>query len=829
MLTLDEKRRVFQVFEESLELDAAARQRFLDQHCGDSEAIKAEIIALHRADTQASLNTGGLGALRSEQPDQQLGRIVGNFKLVEHLGSGGMGLVFRGERTDDLSQRVAVKLVRQELRSATSRARFQQESSMLARLEHPSIARLIDAGVADDGRPWYVMEYVGGTAIDIYCERQQLGTRERVELLIAVCRAVDAAHRLLVVHRDIKPSNVLVTADGTPKLIDFGIAKFLDETAGAGLTRESGAAFTPHFAAPEQVAGETISTATDVYGLGALAFLLLTGKKIFESGTRTDLDYMLAVTQREPELPSRIGSNALLRGDLDNILRKALARLPAQRYESAAALAADFASYLAHRPVQARAPTLLYRVGKFVRRNTIAVSLGGLLLAATLAGLVVFLLQSREVATQRNQAQLEAARTHSINEFLINMLKSADPRIGARETTVAQVLDRAVSDAGRSLPHDPAVAGSVLQAVAETNDSLGRYPEALASNALALEMYRKSGQSAREYAVTLAERGALLRQSGKPGEAEPLLRDAVARIRALAPGSVDDAMASDRLAVLLSNTDREAEAVPLYRAAIAQLKAAGVRDVRLVTVLNDLAVCLGNQGDFANAVPMHREAVAVAEAVLGPDNPSTDDARANLAGALEGSGEIAAAEHIYREVVANRRKALGADHIDTLWAMTSLANNLLTQKRSSDALPLAGDAIARLQAGAGRDGPITLYAQSVGGRAACESGDYEHGLRWLASALAGRQRAMPRGSWLVANTQALLGACQMYSGALQSAQQNLLQAVATLESQRGAAFDKTQDAYRNLALVYEKQGNVAEAARWRARLKPPTDSRSTRP
>ncbi len=240
-----------------------------------------------------------------------------------------MGVVYRARREDAVEQQVAVKLVRQELRTAASLARFHVERQALARLEHPGIARLIDAGVSQDGRPWYVMEFVDGVPIDAYSRDRHLDLRQRVKLVVELCRIVESAHQALVVHRDIKPGNVLVTSAGQLKLIDFGIAKFVAADASDdGLTLAAGAGYTAHFAAPEQVAGRAVTTVTDVYGIGALAFYLLTDNKLFAAHSTSGADYIRAVTTEEPEWPSRVAKRPQLRGDLDNILRKALAREP---------------------------------------------------------------------------------------------------------------------------------------------------------------------------------------------------------------------------------------------------------------------------------------------------------------------------------------------------------------------------------------------------------------------------------------------------------------------------------------------------------------------
>jgi eukaryotic-like serine/threonine-protein kinase len=821
MPTQEHRRRAFQIFEQALDQPADGRDAYIAIACGEDVELRTAVAALQAADASASLDTGGLNAFATEAPSDQLGRVLGHFRLVEHLGSGGMGIVFRGERTDDVTQRAAVKIVRQELRSATSRARFNLERAALARLEHASIARLIDAGVTEQGRPWYAMEFVAGIPIDKYCDARGLDVPARIRLLIELCKAVESAHRQLVVHRDIKPSNVLVTADGVPKLIDFGIAKFLDTDAEvAGLTRDAGTLFTRHYAAPEQIKGEEVSTSTDVYGIGALAFHILSGKKIFEASTRTDHDYMMLVTQNDPELASRVSGQAQLRGDLDNILRKALARNPADRYGSVAALAEDFQNVLAQRPVSAVAPGWLYRTKKFIRRNRLPVALAAVLALVTVVATLWSIRQAGEVLAQRNEARREALKANAINSFLLRMLESADPRLGARDTTVAQVLDKATGSLNATLVSDPYTSASILTTIAGVNLSLTRFPEALAANERALALYKQQSGTELDYAVALGTRGELLRMSGKGEEAVPILRDAHARIERIAPGGAESAVIKNLLAKVLSDQQPTEESDRLFLEGIAQLKSAGALNTDLMTAINDYGVSLGMRGRFSEAAPLHREAMEMATRIAGEHGVALDDTRINLASALEGMGDLVGAEKIFLQVIKARTETLGAENLDTLWSHAGLANNLLRQHRPADAWQAVSPFEPVLLAKFGKDHPVTLYAQSTGGRAACESGDYTRGLALLRSAVAGRERAYPPGHWLIANVRVLVGACLMRSGNLAAARPMLLEAVATVEKERGAASPNAQEAYGYIAELYDRLKLPVEAATWRARIAP---------
>ena len=377
-----------------------------------------EVAALLAAAESGSGATGTLLGAAEPVLRDLVGKEYGRFRLLELIGSGGMGVVYRAVRTDGVPQAVAVKLLRGGI-SAQSSARFVSEARLLARLEHPAIARLIDVGVKD-GEGWLALELVRGHPIDEYCDAHGLNLRQRVKLLALLAGAVAAAHQSFVVHRDIKPANVLVDEEGRPKLLDFGIAS---APSGEGHTRDPTLdvrnLFTPHYAAPEQVKGEPVTVATDVFGLGALGYRLLSGQAPF-AGASSPVSYLHAVTREELEPPSRAAGKSgmepsqahKLRGDLDAILMKALARERAHRYSSAKDLQDDLHRYLDGMPVSAHAPSLGYRAVKFVRRRALAVALSTVLIAGLIVSGAIYALQARSVP-RRAMLRLAVANSWS--------------------------------------------------------------------------------------------------------------------------------------------------------------------------------------------------------------------------------------------------------------------------------------------------------------------------------------------------------------------------------------------------------------------------------
>lgn len=397
------------------------------------------------------------------------GQSIGPYRLLSLIGEGGMGRVWLAERTDGrFDRRVAIKFFNRSLLSCAGKERFERECSILGRLSHPFITELIDAGVSQHGDPYLVLEYVDGKPVDIHCDERNLNVEARVRLFLNILEAVARAHANLIVHRDVKPSNVLVTDAGRVKLLDFGIAKLLEGEGQAGgptlLTIEGGSALTPEFAAPEQISGGAITTATDVYALGVLLYVLLTGKHPAGAGPHSAADLVKAIVDTDSCRPSEAVAHPegkveeaeahaarrattpdrlshLLRGDLDTIIVKSLKKRPQERYASVTALADDLRRYLRHEPITARPDTIAYRASKFVRRNMTAVALTACAIVGTLGGLVGTMTQARTAREQRDFALRQLNRAEAINEF--NQLILSDASVSGKPFTAKELLDRA--------------------------------------------------------------------------------------------------------------------------------------------------------------------------------------------------------------------------------------------------------------------------------------------------------------------------------------------------------------------------------------------------
>lgn len=815
-----ERRLAFQIFDAALDVPPSQRDAFVDERCAGDVSLKNAVWKLLRvANLDASL-TGTLVASPALVDDDRSGQVYGHFRLVEFLGAGGMGVVYRADRVDGVPQQVAIKILRGDYSALSSRSRFEGEVRLLARLEHPAIARLIDVGV-QHGTAWIALELVRGKPIDEYCDDHALGVRARVALLAVLAEAVEVAHRLLVVHRDIKPTNVLVQQDGSPKLIDFGIGAALNA---AGAVREPTTdvrcLFTPNYAAPEQVAGEPVTAGTDVFGLGALGYRLLCGRAPFADAS-SPVGYMLAISQREVAPASevakdgrRAADSTALRGDLDAILAKALVRDPAQRYATVNELLLDLRRYLAGLPVQARPPTLRYRAGKFVRRNALAVALCGLMLTSALVGATFFAIELAHVA----QARGVAARR---GEFLQQIMKSANPSGGKRDVTVAEVLDGAAAALGDDRGEDPIVRASMYELLAETNDGLGRYEASLHAVDQALVLLRANAGGARDVAAALVTRADALRESDRLADSQTALREAISLLQTNAGTSAEMAGAYDLLGLALKRDAREKEAESAYRSAIQLYRRTGTPpDGRIAYPLTNLSVLLGEEGRYGESNALALESVERFRRLHPPDEYGLLGAESNYAESLVNQRLFADAEPVLRRTAQERARIEGPDHRDTLGAQINLADDLNELGRYAEAAHVAWDAAQRLDRVSGPDDALTLAAWQVYGVASCETPQTAEGLAALTRVASARATRYGNGDWHTASTRVALGRCLVVLGRAAEAEPLLVSAVTALEAARGPGFHRTQAGYRILEDLYSRQGRDAEARRWQAKVQP---------
>ncbi len=651
-MTAERWQQVREILYAASELDTGGQARYLETTCAGDSELRGEVERLLAAHREAGsfLEPEAAAALDLS------GSKVGPYRILNEAGRGGMGVVYRAVRDDDYRQEVALKLVQREMESSFLRARFRQERQALALLNHPNIARLLDGGATEDGRPYLVMEWVEGQPITAYCEERRLGMRPRVSLFLDVCQAVAHAHRNLVVHRDLKPSNILITTEGSPKLLDFGIAKIFSSTPGDSetLTMAGARILTPDYASPEQVRGEPVTTATDVYSLGAVLYELLAGKRPHQLATRTPAEIERVVCTEEVARPSSVGGASgvpafQLRGDLDNIVLKALEKDHARRYAHVDELADDLRRYLDGRPVLARSDSVWYRVSKFTRRNKLMVGAAAAVAMALTAGLMVALWQARVARQERGTAERRFELARKVAGSLLfevhDEISELAGASGARELILKQslgYLDALSRETGSSVEIQRDLANG-YQRAAELQGSagasnLGSTDAALASLEKALELRRSilaTDPKSADYRLELARTESRFVNIASQGEDK--LRHAESAfsvMQSLLADRPNDplvrremATAEHSLALALTSLRRYPEAISYYRRALSH--ADGAEPANVALYHKRLGALLIITNDLGNALNEYQAAAALDEQRVR-DTPASARAKMDL-------------------------------------------------------------------------------------------------------------------------------------------------------------------------------------------------------
>ncbi|HEX3236032.1 MAG TPA: tetratricopeptide repeat protein [Gemmatimonadales bacterium] len=682
------------LLEQALDLDPAERAVWLSELREREPEHAAELERLFAAegelDRSGFLARGPIG--HGDRPPAALaGMRLGGYTIEQPLGRGGMGTVWLARRSDGRFEgTAAVKLLNLALLDPVGAERFRREGTLLARVNHPNIARLLDAGLTGAGQPYLVLERVEGERIDRHCDTLRLPPAGRIGLFLDVLAAVGHAHANLIVHRDIKPSNILVTPDGTVKLLDFGIAKLLAEDAAPAdrslLTEQGGLALTPEYAAPEQVRGDPVTTATDVYALGVLLYQLLSGRHPTGDACRSPADHLRAITETEPRRlsaavwPAGAGEREACRGqaqargstperlrrlylgDLDNIVARAIKKDPGERYPTVAAFADDLRRYLADEPVSARPDSLRYRAAKFTRRHRASLAVAG----AIAAGMVFATVREHRL---RALAEGETQTAHAVEQYLLTVFGASDPFLpgdtSAAASSARGLLDRGAARLDTSLAGQPVVRARLRSSLGRVYTNLGLYDDAAIQLAAALSEQRAiTGDRHVATAAIIDQLGEVRDHQGRLDEADSLLSQAVTLHRALL-GTQDTATAAslEHLSEVRRERNEFASAEALAREALAIQRAIhGDSSLATADSKRMLAEVLTDRGADAEAAPLYRDALAVQERLLGASHPLAAKTMFHLALTERRLGRIPVAESLYRRALAAQRRTLGEDH-----------------------------------------------------------------------------------------------------------------------------------------------------------------------
>ncbi len=715
------------------DLPSSERLEFLYRHAdGDPDLLETLSQAIEDDDsflvTGGALQGGVFDSLVDEWSGTKPGETIGPYRLIEKMGSGGMGDVWRASQLEPVKREVALKLIRAGMDSEEVLTRFHAERQALARMDHSHIARVYDAGITESGRPYFVMELIEGLPITTFCDRNRLSTPQRIELFLDLCAGVDHAHKRGIIHRDLKPSNLLVAREGgkpVPKIIDFGIAKAIegaDETPGAS-TRLGQWIGTPEYMSPEQASLSSfeIDTRTDVYSLGAVLYELLSGSKLHDSKRLRDSgpdEMRRRIREEEPSRPSerisQLGDSTTevaesrgteptslarsIKGDLDWIVMKALEKDRERRYDSAHELAEDLQRHLRHEPVLAGPPTLPYRLSKFVRRHRVAVTAAGLMAIALLVGATLATVGLVRARKAESLARTEAAKANEINRFLRRILSSARPEGGlGRDVTVVEALAEARSSIDGSFADSPEVGSDIRSVIGATYLELGLFDEARELLEESLEIRRDlHGDVSSEVAGTLNELARLNHMAGNLTEAEEQFHEVLETNRALyGPEHPRVAATLNNLGMLLVHEGRREEALEMLSEAL-ELKREifGEVHAEVTPTLNNLGLLLADMRRYDEAEQYLLRALEGNRELHGPEHGLVAINLNNLATNYSDRGDFERAEETFREALELKEIAFGTDHTSYGITLSNYAQAMDRQGKFEQALPMHERALA---------------------------------------------------------------------------------------------------------------------------------------
>jgi eukaryotic-like serine/threonine-protein kinase len=832
-------------------MDAPPRERaqYLDRSCGDDTDLRRSVESLLASDDKkddplASVISNAAESLLAEHQDRLVGTRVGPYRIVSILGHGGMSTVYRAERDDSqYRQTVAVKVLHHASLHPRLRGRLHSERHILATLAHPSIARLIDSGDLDDGTPYLVMEHVDGEAIDSYCDSRTLFVRERIELFVQVCAAVQYAHRNLVVHRDIKSGNILVTGDGTPKLLDFGIAKLLATQSlshTVPVTRLQERILTPENAAPEQVLGRPITTATDIYSLGVLLYQLLTGRSPYRLLSYSQLQLERAICMDDPVRPSqivvaRLGNEtdadrsrisdrrglspqrlqARLAGDLDAIIAMAMRKEPERRYASVEALADDLNRHLLEKPVLARQGDWRYNTAKFLRRHFLGVLIAGAAFVGLAVIAAVTLWQNHRIELERQATVEERDRAQQVSAFLVDVFSQADPfNAQGHEATAKDLLDRGAARISGNVALQPEVRAQLLESIglAYRRQGLNDRAIPLFEQAVAIRREERPVDKHRT-AAAIANLARALTDSGHFVYAEAYLQQALELSRSADKSpSIETADLLVQYAQFeISARSNPARARELFNEALVIYRGMlGSQHLSVAVTLSGLATSASWMNDFAAAEQYQREAIEIFQATVSRNYPDYAMALANLGYILTQRDQYVEAEQSLKEALETERVVFGEynerlaqteQHLAELYDKEGDIPQAI--QASQRALNIAGKGLGpnHYLTGYYLDFLAGLYLKSKALPAAEDS---------VRHALAIYAQSLPAQHLYIASSRRLLGEILLQRGSPDAAETELRAALQIETAVDGPNSWRTARAAESLAWALIKRDNIVE-------------------
>jgi non-specific serine/threonine protein kinase/serine/threonine-protein kinase len=759
------------------------------------------------------------------------------------------------EQVEPVRRRVALKIIKLGMDTRQVVARFETERQALAVMDHPNIARVFDAGATETGRPYFVMELARGIPITDYCDRHRLPTRERLELFMGVCQAVQHAHQKGVIHRDLKPSNILVVIQDdrpVPKIIDFGIAKATDHRlAQRTLFTEQGQLIgTPEYMSPEQaeMSGLDVDTRTDIYSLGVILYELLVGALPFDAAKLRSAAFgeiQRIIRETEPpkasthlstlketkaEIAEKRGTDPsalvkLLRGDLDWITMKAMAKDRTRRYSSASELAAEIERYLRHEPVMAGPPSAVYRLRKYVRRHKLGVAAAAVVLLAILVGTAGTTIGLLRAVRAEKKAVEEAATAKQVSDFLVGLFKVSDPsEARGNSITAREILDRGAKKVEEELAGQPAIQARLMDTMGQVFQSLGLFDPALPLMKSALQSRRANlGHDHPDTALSMEHTGSLLVAKGDYAAAEPLLQEALeSRRRILGNDHADVARSLASLGELNYMKGDFDRAEKFFRDSLAiRRMTLGGEPIDISNSLNDLAMTLKARGSYEEAEPMYRESLAIRQKLLGSDHPAIAQSLNNLGMFLyqmflNKENDGSEAEQLLRQALEMNRRMLGNGHPEVSTNLNNLALLMRERGEYDQAIVLFREVIDLDRKNLGAEHPYVANAMKNLAAVLGRKGDYRSAEELFHQAIAIQRKTFAENSWEIAATKLLLGSCYAEAKRFREAEPLLLEAFPIIEKAFGLNHPRTQAAVKRLIGLYEAWAKPEKAAEYRS-------------
>jgi non-specific serine/threonine protein kinase/serine/threonine-protein kinase len=836
-------KRAQSIFDAVVDLTPSERAGALAEHCGDDEELRLFVEKLLASDDSNAVDLlhtpvyRTLGVAGATAP-ADTPETVGPYKILGVLGEGGMGIVYLAEQTEPLRRRVALKLIRFGMDTKQVLARFEAERQALAMMNHPNVAGVFDAGVTEDNRPYFVMEYVPGMAITDYCEANRLDTRARLDLFIQVCDGVQHAHQKGVIHRDLKPRNILTNERGQPKILDFGVARLTnaDVTLATMQTELGQLVGTIPYMSPEQVAGVStqVDTRSDVYALGVICYRLLTGRLPYDLTDRSIPEAARIIREEEPTRLSAI--DKVLRGDLDTIITKALEKDKTRRYQSASQFAADLRNYLANRPIDARPPTTFYQLKMFTRRNRALV--GGTLatILALLIGGTATLVQAtratrqrdlaieaekiaesrrEEAEAQRAEAQRHAAIAQAVSDFLNqDLLAAARPDEMGRDVTVREVLERAATTVSDRFKDQPLVEAAVHATLGNTQITLGEYGLAELHLRRASELHRgELGEEHRYFLKSFGSLGNAYSLQGRYQEAEPILTQVLERQRRnLGEEHPDTLNASTGLAALYVKQGRYTQAESLFtRILEIRRHTLGEEHAQTLATAGSLADLYLELGRYEEAESLYTHVMGLAGRAFGDEHPVTLAANHDLAMLYQKRGRYHEAEPLLTRGLDARRRVFGEEHPRTLITANLLALLYRQQGRYDDALQLYIEVLEARRRVLGEEHPHTLNTMNSLANLYARQGALDQAEMLYADVVQARRRTLGEDHARTLSVMGNLAAVYSMQGRYGEAEVLLARVLEVQRRVLGEEHPKTLISMNNIATLKEELGLWDEA------------------